>query len=341
MYDVIVIGAGPAGTTAAKTLAEQGYRVLLTKKCKMPRNKSCSGMLIAKTLRLIHQYFGDDCPASAFCTPAEQRGMILTTDQGKTYRFEQAGWNVWRSAFDDWLARKAMAAGVECREQTAAVSCEEQEGIVSVTLWNATRQVEQARYVIDCEGVVGSIKRKLLGIRPSYITTYQTFHDGSIELDPHYFYAYLQPELSEYDAWFNVKDEMLVLGVSAKDPRKIPAYYQRFIAYMNRNHGLHRTQFRKEETWLMPAVLPGCPMDWGVGNVFFAGETAGFLNPMGEGISSAIESGYAIGKAIGEHFEDRAAIYQAYEHAAEPLHRYMCRQWSLIGSMNHTFSTMK
>ena len=37
----------------------------------------------------------------------------------------------------------------------------------------------------------------------------------------HYFYAYLQPELSEYDAWFNVKDEMLVLGVSVKDTSRI------------------------------------------------------------------------------------------------------------------------
>ena len=47
-------------------------------------------------------------------------------------------------------------------------------------------------------------------------TTFQTFNRGTIQLDPHYFYAYLQPELSEYDAWFNVKDEMLVLEIISK-----------------------------------------------------------------------------------------------------------------------------
>lgn len=46
MYDAIIIGAGPSGSTAAKTLAEKGYKVLLTEKFKMPRYKSCSGQLI-------------------------------------------------------------------------------------------------------------------------------------------------------------------------------------------------------------------------------------------------------------------------------------------------------
>ncbi len=42
MYDVIVIGAGPAGNTATKTLADKGYKVLLVDKFKMPRYKSYS-----------------------------------------------------------------------------------------------------------------------------------------------------------------------------------------------------------------------------------------------------------------------------------------------------------
>lgn len=46
MFDVIVIGAGPAGSTAAKILAESGFKVLLTEKFAIPRYKSCSGQLI-------------------------------------------------------------------------------------------------------------------------------------------------------------------------------------------------------------------------------------------------------------------------------------------------------
>ena len=43
--------------------------------------------------------------------------------------------------------------------------------------------------VIDCEGVTGILKRQLLGNSRDYITTFQTFNRGTIQLDPHYFYA--------------------------------------------------------------------------------------------------------------------------------------------------------
>lgn len=53
MFDVIVIGAGPAGSTASKILAEKGFHVLLAERLKMPRYKSCSGQLIKKSLDLV------------------------------------------------------------------------------------------------------------------------------------------------------------------------------------------------------------------------------------------------------------------------------------------------
>ena len=50
MYDVIVVGAGPAGSTAAKVLADKGLHILLVERHKLPRYKSCSGVLIQKTI---------------------------------------------------------------------------------------------------------------------------------------------------------------------------------------------------------------------------------------------------------------------------------------------------
>lgn len=134
MYDVIVIGAGPAGCIAAKTLSQNGYRVLLIEKFELPRYKSCSGVLIKKTMDLVWQYFNEDVPALSMCEPIQNKGMIFTDDKGKEYRFEQEGFNVWRSSFDNWLVDKAKESGAEIRDCTTAISCVKDDQTVTVTM---------------------------------------------------------------------------------------------------------------------------------------------------------------------------------------------------------------
>jgi geranylgeranyl reductase family protein len=345
MYDVIIIGAGPTGCTAARELAYNGYKVLLVEKFKMPRNKSCSGILIKKSMDLVRQYFGEDVPELAMCTPTDNRGMIFTSDKGKEYRFEQEGLNIWRSSFDCWLAAKAAEAGAELRDGTAALSCEERENGVIVNLKGTSIYSEKAKLVILCDGVAGSVKRKLICTPQRYIMTYQTYNKGSIDLDHHYFYAYLQPHLSEYDAWFNVKDEYLIFGVSVKDTSKLEDYYTEFIIYMKKHHNAKIEKQEKIEKWLMPHIMPGCPIEYGNGKVLFAGETAGFLNPMGEGISAGMESGYAAAKAI-EKVDlsgnlDLTELYTFYRNNTFALKNYMERQWNFVADISETFGHMK
>lgn len=341
MYDCIVVGAGPAGSTAAKTLAEKGFKILLVEKFKLPRYKSCSGVLIKKTMDLVKLYFGEPVPQFATCAPCDNRGMIFTTDTGKELRFEQQGLNVWRSSFDNWLTEKAAASGTRVRDKTAAIDCTQQDGYAEVTLSGDGVYAEKARYILDCEGVVGTLKRKITAASPSYITTYQTFNRGIVGLDYHYFYAYLQPELSEYDAWFNVKDNQLVLGVAMKNPSKIYEYYARFLAYMKKNFWLRIDREMRAEKWLMPHIRPGCNVQYGTGRVFFAGEIAGFLNPMGEGISAAMESGYCLANAVAKSFDNMDGIYDDYRQNTATLKNYMRRQWNFVASITDTFSEMK
>lgn len=341
MFDVIVIGAGPAGCCAAKTLAERGRSVLLVERFALPRYKSCSGVLIKKTLELTERYFGAAAPELSMCDPAENRGMIFTDDKGREYRFEQDGRNVWRSEYDNWLAQKAVSVGAELRDNTAAVDLAEFPDGVEVTFGGSRRYIEKARYVIDCEGVVGAFKRRITKTAGVYVTTYQTFNDGTIDLDPHYFYAYLQPQLSEYDAWFNVKDNKLVLGVSVRDTSNIARYYAGFLEYMRKSHGLKVTSQLKEEKWLMPLIRPGFVIEYAIGRTFFAGETAGFLNPMGEGISAALESGHAAACAVDEYFLNPERAAQEYQAALSPLRTYMERQWRFVGSIAGTFAEFR
>ena len=335
IYDAVVIGAGPAGCTAAKILADKGARVVLAERHKLPRNKSCSGMLIRKTLELTEKYFGEQVPASACCTPTENKGMIFTDDNGKEYRFEQEGLNVWRSGFDGWLAEKAAESGARLLDGCGAVNIEDKGDHVCAALKNG--ETIKARYALICEGASGQLKRSVTGKSTRYVTTYQTFSKGSTLLDPHYFYAYLQPELSEYDAWFNVKDGLLVLGVSVLNNEKIGFYYREFISYMEKRHKLKITEKVREEKWVMPLITPDSKPDRGKGRILFCGECAGFLNPMGEGISSAIESGYAAALSIMENFGDPLTVLKRYTKLTEETESYMKRQWKFVGRLSEKF----
>lgn len=332
MYDVIVIGAGPSGCVAAKTLADCGHGVLLLEKCKLPRYKSCSGVLIEKSLQLIEKLFGKSVPESVTCTPADNRGMVFYDDNGKEYRFESRGLNIWRDKFDYWLASCAAESGAELRDGCHVSSVSEEDGEVVVT---AGTSVERAKYVIDCSGAVGIGKRA-----HSNIITYQTYNKGAIDLNPHYFYAYLQPELSGYDAWFNVKDGMLVLGVASEDGQAVQRCYGEFIAYMTRNYSLRIDERLREDKWVIRKIKPPYDIDYGGGRVLKAGENAGFLNPMGEGISCALESGYFAACAVVGHCDDASTVAQAYMQSCESTKNYMRRQWELVGRMSDKFAHM-
>src|SRR5260370_7350955 len=65
MFDVAVVGAGPAGATAALTLARRGLKVALLEKDALPRYKTCGGALVARGLALfpeeIHTVFEQRC----------------------------------------------------------------------------------------------------------------------------------------------------------------------------------------------------------------------------------------------------------------------------------------
>ena len=137
-----------------------------------------------------------------------------------------------------------------------------------------------------------------------------------------------------------MKDNQLVLGVSSPEPKELEAYYRRFTAYMEERHGLRLEETIRGEKWLMPRVRPGCPVELGRGRVLFAGEAAGFLNPMGEGISAALESGRqaALAAASFPDCPDRALA--AYREETEVLRSYMIRQWRFTARLAGRFQEM-
>lgn len=111
-YDVVIVGAGPAGSTTARLCAKKGLKTLLIEKERFPRYKPCGGCLSPRVLRELDVDIG---------------GVIEDTVSGAKFTFQlrdpfsivsqnPVGYLVMRDSFDHLLCRKAQEGGADLYE---------------------------------------------------------------------------------------------------------------------------------------------------------------------------------------------------------------------------------
>ncbi len=110
-YDLIVVGAGPAGSTAARAAAEGGLRVAILERAAFPREKLCGGFVSAKALDAIGLRIPERVVERRI-TAVEIRDGGVRARSGASGE-AALGITVRRAAFDAFLLEEARAAGVE------------------------------------------------------------------------------------------------------------------------------------------------------------------------------------------------------------------------------------
>ena len=107
MYDVIVVGGGPAGSVAAKKCAEHGLKTLLLEKRKLPRDKVCTGMVMGPLAKnIIKQEFGA-IPEQVLVPPRYLAGYIVYAPGAESQRIDYETPIAWRKDLDYWMNLKA------------------------------------------------------------------------------------------------------------------------------------------------------------------------------------------------------------------------------------------
>lgn len=158
MYDCIVVGAGPAGGTAAYHLAKRGRAVLVLEKESLPRYKPCGGGVSPA----IAKWFDFDF-SPAISTKVDT--IRFTWKMGDPV---QAGlktpepmWMVRRDVFDHFLIQQAQKQGAELQDKTEVKSIQFKSDHWDVTTANGT---VSGRYLIAADGAKGPMA-KLLGFK--------------------------------------------------------------------------------------------------------------------------------------------------------------------------------
>ncbi|MBU1936008.1 geranylgeranyl reductase family protein [bacterium] len=149
--DVIIVGAGPAGSWLGIRLAEAGIDSVVFDKATFPRYKACGGGLSRKTLDFLP--FSTDGIVEKRMSGAwvsYRKADVLIED------FGPAGVMVMRDAFDDLLAKKYVAAGGSFHDSTPVVRLEEQkEGIIV----QAGEAMWQGRVLVGADGALSIVRR--------------------------------------------------------------------------------------------------------------------------------------------------------------------------------------
>jgi len=294
LYDVLVVGAGPAGTMAAKRCAELGLKVILIEKERIPRPKPCGGGVSLKALKLIEA----DIPEAI--VEHYIRGFRLFSpnfEYIEWYSSDYVGISTRRDKFDAFLTKLAVEKGCELIDNSKVVDVIVKKDKVVCKL--SDDRLIEGILIIGADGV-NSIVAKKTGIRTRWnaselglcLETTYYIDKKTLEkiVNPEIFELYFINIPLGY-GWVFPKKSSLSLGIGGalthvRNPKNILMNFCLKISKLKKIN-LKISQYHAH---LIPAG--GFPRRYVSDRVILAGDAAGFVDPLtGEGIYYAMKSG--------------------------------------------------
>ena len=319
LYDVVISGAGPSGAAAARGLSNAGLRVLVIEKNRLPRYKMCSGIIFKKSQDLTEKYFGK-IPDTAYVKPRLLSGVRLWSDLERfaDWPFNKNGDgapNIWRSEYDNWLITHS---GAEIIDGCLVKGFNDFGNHVAVECYHTAYKKTMmftCKYLIGAEGSKSVIRENLApefeeGVK--WFVAYQNYYEGASDLDPNFYHGFLELQYGEVYAWFNVKDNLHIFGTAVKLGGKLRPYLATYQKMLESRFGLKTGRLMRRAGCMGNDMCSKGRFCLGKGNILLVGESAGFLNAFGEGISCALSSGLFAAEAISTGIksgEDALTLY--------------------------------
>jgi geranylgeranyl reductase family protein len=346
MYDVAIVGAGPAGSAAANILASNGFKTIVLEKETLPRFKCCAGGVSLRCNDSLSKLKIDIDEVAVH----RYKGFALGFDEiiAKSNLKRTIGWGVYREDFDNLIAKSAIYNGARITKERV-LGFKKENGKIKILTDKITRE---SRLLFGADGI-RSVIRKNLGILYNkekmgicLMSEFKTDSDfiESFEDLVHIDFSYL----TRGYAWAFPKKEgnTINMGIGG------------YIDYIkNLDISLKNLFFKLLKKYnvnynnekITGALLPfGGTLDcFGIDNIILLGDAAGLVSPMdGEGIPYALESGIIASDCAKRYFENNDNLADTYRKEIEPItielnNHALALQNKIYGSKGHRRNVVK
>jgi geranylgeranyl reductase family protein len=305
VYDAIVVGAGPAGSTCAYRLADGGARVLLLDRARFPRDKPCGGGVTGRAARLLP--FALDPVVEDVV-----RFVDLRLRYGKLHargRGEPLVYMTQRLRLDHFLVEQAVAAGAEFRDdvRVTGVELKDERAVVE-----AGGERIEAGALVGADGVNGIVGRTL---RLGGNRTVGVALEGNVPfraLDSGRYRGRAVIELAVLPGgygWIFPKGDHANVGVGGweSEGQKLRSALRSLCDA----HGIAPEDVEGVRGYRLPLRAPGQPL--ARGRALLVGDAAGLIDPIsGDGIFEAFLSADYAAEAVLDLLNGREATLEPY-----------------------------
>ena len=307
--DVVIVGAGPSGCSAAYDLAVKGLRVFLLDRTEFPRKKTCAGGLTVKAVRALRYSIAPViqrtvCNLSVSCRM--RRPKLLKSMDPLCHLVE-------RSAFDFFCLKKTVTAGARFAVVKQIDKIVENNRTVSLT---ADGVVIRARLLIGADGVHSRVRRltgRFARFRPGFAIEGRLDRTPPNDLNMGFDFSRVA---GGYGWVFPKKGHINVGLYTLRSDVKITR--QNLADYAVRRLG------RPAPTRItgFPLGMGGWRYRPGRGRVLLVGDAAGLVDPLlGEGLYHAIISGQEAAAAIADAMDTGSDACKTYAKGLMPIQR--------------------
>lgn len=338
VFDLIVIGGGPAGTSAAITAARAGAQVLLLERGRLPRQRVCGEFVSAESLALLAGLLDRTEPGLVQGALRISQARLYFDGHAVPAQVEPAAASIARFDLDSALWRAAEDAGVTARLETSIESISGQDPF---TVRTRDEQFH-AQAVINASGRWSNLHAASSRSSPDRADKWLGVKGHFSEPSPH-----RSVDLYFFDGGYCGVQPVELAGTPASEGRinacaMVRSGVARFLPEVFAQHPQLQERARTWKALIEPVTTWPLlfrepePLEDGM---LLAGDAAGFVDPfVGDGISLALRSGALAAECLGPFFQSEASLSeaasryrQAYRERLLPVFRNSSRIRRLLG----------